>query len=65
MTSSSIKDDPLSPSVFILSIDILLKILKRARSLSLIEGIGARKEFNNILSSQFVDDILLFCAAKE
>lgn len=54
--------DPLSPPLFILAVDILAQILKRANDLSQIEGIDLQKEFNDIFNLQFADNILLFCA---
>lgn len=55
---------PFVPSLFILDVDVLSRILRSIRSLGLIDGIGQQKEFNDILSLQFVDDTLLFCAGR-
>lgn len=57
--------DPFFPSLFILAVDVLARLLKQAGTLGLIEGIGNQVGFKGITSLQFVDDMLLFYAGKE
>lgn len=55
----------LSPSLFILVVDILAKILRRAGSLGLIEGIESQKDYVIFWACNlYIDDTLLFYVAK-
>ena len=56
--------DPISLSLFILAMNVFTQLLKRADALGLIEEIGSLKEYRDILSLEFADDILLFCVVK-
>lgn len=51
----------ISSNLFILPTDILFKILLRAGSIGLIEGIGPNTMFVGIKCLLFVDNTLLFC----
>ena len=57
--------DPISPFLFILVVNVLAWLLKRADALGLIERIGSLKEYRGILSLHFANDILLLCTEKE
>lgn len=57
--------EPLSPSLFILSVDVLSRIMKRVGGIELIEGIELQKKFIDILKLQFANNTLLFCTAKK
>ena len=53
--------DPLSPFLFILVVEILNKLLKRAAKSGVIEGISVGSQNVCLTHLQFTDDAILFC----
>ncbi|XP_028101309.1 uncharacterized protein LOC114300656, partial [Camellia sinensis] len=55
--------DPISPFLFIITVEGLDILLSRAKELGLIRGVNIGSEGLNLSHLQFVDDTILFCEA--
>jgi Reverse transcriptase (RNA-dependent DNA polymerase) len=56
--------DPLSPFLFDLVADVLNILLRNAKNLSYLKGLGSIGSFEGILNLHFIDDTMLFLEAK-
>ena len=59
------QEDPLSPFLFVFTVEMLNKLVAKAVELGKIENIQVGREGIELSHLQFVDDTLLFCLAEK